>query len=129
MAAEVERLINGMVLLKIPDELAWSLFIEGKDAAKIGAVTMCGGVPALANYMLEDYDLAILRQYLELFQTSSLSKLLGAYFAYVGISSEDDDEDEGKTPREPDPEVEYAEIMIVRLQYLSERLSFSLLVL
>ena len=36
LAAEVEELINGMILLKIPDEAAWTLSIESKDAAHIG---------------------------------------------------------------------------------------------
>lgn len=37
LAKEVEELVEGMVLLKIPDELAWSLVIEGKDSETIGA--------------------------------------------------------------------------------------------
>ncbi len=36
LAAEVEELINGIVLLKIPDELAWTLLTESKDAERIG---------------------------------------------------------------------------------------------
>lgn len=36
LAGEVDELIKGIVLLKIPDELAWTLFIESKDAAQIG---------------------------------------------------------------------------------------------
>ena len=35
---EVQDMINGIVLLGIPNELSWALFIEGKDAATIGAV-------------------------------------------------------------------------------------------
>ena len=38
LAAEVEDLINGIVLLKLPDELAWTLLIESKDAERIGNV-------------------------------------------------------------------------------------------
>jgi superkiller protein 3 len=38
---EVDSLIEGMVLLDIPDELAWSVRIEGTDAETIGdAVTV-----------------------------------------------------------------------------------------
>ena len=36
LASELDELINGMVLLKIPDELAWTLLIESRDAAEIG---------------------------------------------------------------------------------------------
>ncbi|KAH9858634.1 TPR-like protein [Lenzites betulinus] len=102
VAAEVERLINGMVLLKIPDELAWTLFIEGKDAASI-----------------EDYDFMLLKQYMILFKESSLTRLLTAYFDYMGIPPEEADEDEGRAPRDPNPEVDYAEIMIEAFSDLS----------
>ena len=36
LALEVEDLINGIVLLKIPNELAWTLLLESKDAEHIG---------------------------------------------------------------------------------------------
>lgn len=31
LAAEVDELIRGVVILEIPDELAWMIFLEGKD--------------------------------------------------------------------------------------------------
>lgn len=36
LAIEVEKLISGVVLLRIPDELAWSSFIDGQDCEVIG---------------------------------------------------------------------------------------------
>ena len=36
LALEVEDLINGIVLLKISNELAWALLLENKDAEHIG---------------------------------------------------------------------------------------------
>jgi superkiller protein 3 len=36
VAAEVEEMINGIVLLKIPNELAWTMAIEGKNVDTIG---------------------------------------------------------------------------------------------
>lgn len=33
---EVQDLIDGVILLKIPNELAWSLYIEGKNVDSIG---------------------------------------------------------------------------------------------
>ena len=36
IGSELHDLISGMVLLEIPDELAWLIFIEGKDAPTIG---------------------------------------------------------------------------------------------
>ncbi len=39
VAREIESLIDGAVLLHIPDELAWMLFLEGKDVETIGGRT------------------------------------------------------------------------------------------
>lgn len=36
LAIEVEKLISGVVLLLIPDELAWSTFIDGQNCEVIG---------------------------------------------------------------------------------------------
>ena len=36
LAAQLQDLVNGMVLLEIPDEAAWLIFIEGTDAPTIG---------------------------------------------------------------------------------------------
>jgi len=38
LAAEVQELVNGMVLLQIPDELAWLLFIDSRDCECIGRI-------------------------------------------------------------------------------------------
>jgi superkiller protein 3 len=36
IATEVDTLVNGAVVLNIPDELAWNIFIEAKDTDSIG---------------------------------------------------------------------------------------------
>lgn len=36
IASELEGLVNGAIVLGIPDELAWTLYIEGKDCDTIG---------------------------------------------------------------------------------------------
>ena len=36
LAIEVEKLISGVVLLRVEDELAWSAFIDGTDCETIG---------------------------------------------------------------------------------------------
>lgn len=36
VSAELQNLVNGAVILRIPDELAWMIFIEGKDCDTIG---------------------------------------------------------------------------------------------
>ncbi|KZT68315.1 TPR-like protein [Daedalea quercina L-15889] len=75
VAAEVDEQINGMVLLKIPNELAWTLFIEGKDAESI-----------------EQYDFAILRQFVQLFPGTARTSLIKGYFGYAGIPLTDGDD-------------------------------------
>jgi hypothetical protein len=35
---EVDKLVSGAVLLRVPDELAWTTFIDGKDSETIGTV-------------------------------------------------------------------------------------------
>ncbi|KAI0371043.1 TPR-like protein [Pilatotrama ljubarskyi] len=104
LAAEVDKLISGMVLLKIPDELAWTLFIESKDAPSI-----------------EDYDISILRQFMELFPASPLTKLLEAYFQHMAIQLTEDEDEEGAPP-EADPDVDYIEIMMDAFTSLNDSL-------
>jgi superkiller protein 3 len=36
LSQEVQDLVSGIVLLRIPNELAWTLYIESKDAKTIG---------------------------------------------------------------------------------------------
>jgi superkiller protein 3 len=36
LSEEVQDMISGIVLLNIPNELAWNLYIEGTNAASIG---------------------------------------------------------------------------------------------
>ena len=37
LVEEIQSLIDGVVLLNIPDELAWTIYIEGKDVDTVGA--------------------------------------------------------------------------------------------
>ena len=43
---DVEKLVSGAVLLRVPDELAWSIFIDGKDSETIGTFSLPGFTPA-----------------------------------------------------------------------------------
>ncbi|KAF9267372.1 superkiller protein 3 SKI3 [Marasmius fiardii PR-910] len=83
-ANEVADLIKGTVLLKIPDELAWLLFLDGKDAETIA-----------------EYGHYHLRQFMELFPSHALSMILRGYFMYTGIPLDQGcGPDEGATTRE-----------------------------
>ncbi|KAL4253450.1 hypothetical protein ABKN59_002079 [Abortiporus biennis] len=76
---ELQDLVNGMVLLGIPDELAWSIFIETQNVEKI-----------------EDYDIDNLRRYIHIFPSLPLAKLLSAYYTLFEIplhEKESDKED------------------------------------
>lgn len=86
IAAELDSLVNGVVILRIPDELAWSIFVEGRNTDTI-----------------EGYDMASLRQFIRLFPALSLTKLLKAYFLYIGapLPKEDASEDGSESEEEP----------------------------
>ncbi|KAL1743133.1 hypothetical protein HDZ31DRAFT_83630 [Schizophyllum fasciatum] len=88
--AEVEEMANGAVVLKIPDETAWSVYLELKDCA---TVEECG------------YD--ILRQFARLFPDLPLGSMIKGYMLYFGIplddeESDDEDVEKPSTPAEED---------------------------
>ncbi|TFY78330.1 hypothetical protein EWM64_g5681 [Hericium alpestre] len=87
LMTEVQELVNGMVLLQIPDELAWTMFIDEQDAET-----------------LEDYGLSHLRQFMQLFPGLPLTRLIQGYLIYSGIplSEEKDEESESAQPNEDD---------------------------
>ncbi|KAH7888376.1 superkiller protein 3 [Phlebopus sp. FC_14] len=89
LGSELDELVSGVVIIGIPDELAWSIYLEGKDGDTI-----------------DSYGLGDLRRYIELLHTTPLARLLKGYFSYAGIPLyEDDDEDE----RRPEPLVQDGE--------------------
>ncbi|KAI0700930.1 TPR-like protein [Cytidiella melzeri] len=75
LSEEVQDLVSGIVLLNIPNELAWNLHIEGTDAASI-----------------EEYDFDMLFRYVRLFPASPLAKLLSAYFSYSHLTEVDSED-------------------------------------
>ncbi|EKM54043.1 uncharacterized protein PHACADRAFT_145635 [Phanerochaete carnosa HHB-10118-sp] len=81
LASEVQELISGIVLLQIPNELAWTLFIESKDAKT-----------------LLDYDTSVLSQFVKMFD-SPLAQMVRAYFDLVEIRLDAEDEDGQKKQR------------------------------
>ncbi|KAH9058809.1 TPR-like protein [Lactarius vividus] len=77
LATEVEKLVSGVVLLRVPDELAWTTFIDGQDSETI-----------------EGYGFDTLRHYSKLFPHEALTRLIQAYLVYLGVPLSDDDDDE-----------------------------------
>ncbi|TFK75308.1 TPR-like protein [Pluteus cervinus] len=65
---EVNELINGIVILEIPDEEAWMTYLNGIDHQTLGS-----------------YDREILGTFVTLFPASPLTVLLRGYCAYLGL--------------------------------------------
>ncbi|EJD03262.1 TPR-like protein [Fomitiporia mediterranea MF3/22] len=85
LGSEVQEMVDGIVLLNIPDEFAWSLYVEGKNVDKI-----------------EDYGLDILRKYMGLFPDSLLTRAIRGYFLYNNIPLHDEEEEGEEEKDEPD---------------------------
>ncbi|KAK6533617.1 Superkiller protein 3, variant 2 [Orbilia ellipsospora] len=74
---------RGIVILKIPYELAWKIEIEWQDVDTIG-----------------DYDVTVLRNYVDLFPNSGLAMILRAYLdseisPFPAVETEEEEQDEG----------------------------------
>ncbi|KAF8557962.1 superkiller protein 3 [Imleria badia] len=83
LGKELDELVDGVVIIGVPDELSWSIFLEGKDTD-----TIVG------------YGLDHLRQYTRLLPATPLARLLGGYFLYTGTPLEvDEDDEDNKHPR------------------------------
>lgn len=93
VAAELDELVSGMVLLGIRDELAWTLFIENKDAEHI-----------------EDYDFNVVGRLCRLFPESHLAQLITAYFGYMSIEIPDEEEESKQEQAKGD--IDYVDIII-----------------
>ncbi|KZT27982.1 TPR-like protein [Neolentinus lepideus HHB14362 ss-1] len=85
VAEEVESLIDGVVLLGLPDELAWLLYIDGIDSET-----------------LEGYDYSVFWRFVDLFPSTPMSKLVLGYFAYKGIRNLDEEYEDENSVVEPD---------------------------
>ncbi|KAG8934379.1 Superkiller protein 3 [Tulasnella sp. 417] len=90
LKAEVDELVNGFVLLKVPDPLAWNAHIERLDYER-----------------LEDYPTSILQQYLGLLPNEPLCSMIKAFLLFHGQPlTEDEEDDEGEKRAKPDDEEE-----------------------
>ncbi|KAG8910291.1 Superkiller protein 3, partial [Tulasnella sp. 408] len=91
LRAEVEELVNGCVLLKIPDSLAWNMHIERCDYEH-----------------LEDYPTSILQQYLQLLPNERLCLMIKALLLFQGqpLTEDEEEEEDGKKKPKQDEEEE-----------------------
>ncbi|KXN90207.1 Superkiller protein 3 [Leucoagaricus sp. SymC.cos] len=77
LRTEVNELVRGVILLKVPDELAWTLYIEEQDCE-----------------IMDEYDFPQIRQMIRLLSDSALSKAFAGYLRYVSEPVSDEDEEE-----------------------------------
>ncbi|KAG6908388.1 hypothetical protein DXG01_004817 [Tephrocybe rancida] len=74
--SEVDELVKGVIILQIPDELAWTIYLDSMDCETIAG-----------------YDHGHVRTFIELFPSSPTSSLLKGYFSYMNIPLSDGDEE------------------------------------
>ncbi|THH28528.1 hypothetical protein EUX98_g5655 [Antrodiella citrinella] len=103
ISSELHDLVNGMVFLEIPDELAWLIFMENKDAPTI-----------------ESYDLGIFRKYLRLFPKTTMQNLLHAYLRYYGLPASENTDSESEPANQPDDDHDYAQDALDAFQKLPD---------
>ncbi|KAF9451265.1 protein prenylyltransferase [Macrolepiota fuliginosa MF-IS2] len=81
---EVDEQIRGVILLKIPNEFAWTLYMEEQDCET-----------------MSDYDFALIRQMIYLLPNSPLAKVLAGYLRYISEPVYEEEEgDDGKETEE-----------------------------
>ncbi|KAG9039837.1 Superkiller protein 3 [Tulasnella sp. JGI-2019a] len=86
--AEVEAMADGAVLLSIPDLLAWTIYIEGRDVEH-----------------LEQYDPKMLLRFILLFPEAVLTPIVRGFLLYNGLPIKEDEGVELK-PQKPEVTIE-----------------------
>ncbi|KAG1896020.1 superkiller protein 3 [Suillus fuscotomentosus] len=94
---QLDEMVHGIVTIGIPDEFAWCIWFEGKDYDTVGTghaikLTM---ITELAT--LEGLGLAYLKQFIELFPTSTLALMLTGYLTYNKAAYGDEESTEELT--------------------------------
>lgn len=97
--------MQGIIALQIPNELAWSLFLQKIDVNEIGKSDEFRRGALHLTALLGESELRIFRQFIALFPTSPVSQFFTGYFVYMGIAldnEESDESDEEKGSGDPD---------------------------
>lgn len=72
-----------------------------------------------SNEVAEDYDYGVLHQYMQLLPDMPLARMIEAYFGYMGIVLEEDDDEEPARSKPAEEDVyDHVEIMMVRARVL-----------
>lgn len=96
LGKELDELVEGVVVIGVPDELSWSMFLEGKDTDTIGLCLISLVQVELLRAVIVGYGLDHLRQYMRLLPATPLARLLEGYFLYTGTPLEVDEDDDGE---------------------------------
>jgi len=97
-------MVNGVVLLGIPDELAWSIWLDSRNLYDLGACPANFSLGTLSEVdLLVEYDARTIRKLFDVLPSSPLSALWKAWFTCQGIPSEEPvEEDEPPPPPNSD---------------------------
>ena len=72
----LSEMVKGMVLIKIPDELAWGIYFNMIDAKET-----------------TEYGVAELRAFVEIFPKHDLTRLIGVFLQWNGLTGEEGEEE------------------------------------
>ncbi len=95
-------MVNGAIILKLPDELAWMLFLDRKDIESV-----------------DGYDYSLLRLFMSIFPEHPLTAILKGYFIYYAIPLDVDEDEEDPGPND-DPDVGL-DMVFVSVSFMVQR--------
>lgn len=85
--AELDEITRGTILLGIPDELVWTVFLESKDAPQLGdfyIIVTSRLFRILTCPCAADYDFHSLRRFIDLFPSSPLTLVIKGFLSCIG---------------------------------------------
>lgn len=87
---ELDEMVHGIVTIGIQDEFAWCMWFEGRDSDTVGTGHTIKLTMITELDTLEGLGLAYLKQFIELFPTSTLALMLTGYFAYSKVTHDEE---------------------------------------
>lgn len=109
LSKEIDELIRGVILLKIPDELAWTLYVEEQDCEAMCEFTLYRINCRATKWLHQaDYDYSVMKQLIEVLPDSVLAEAFQCYYEYIseglseqGNEGEEDEEKASKHGEDP----------------------------
>ncbi|KAG2046495.1 protein prenylyltransferase [Suillus hirtellus] len=94
---QLDEMVHGIVTIGIPDEFAWCIWFEGKDYDTVGTEQAIKLTMITELATLEGLGPAYLKQFIELFPTSTLALMLTGYLTYNKAAYGDEESTEELT--------------------------------